>query len=444
MKTDQINILGAGLVGTLLSVFLSKKGFSVNVFEKRSDPRTTDLKQGKSINLALSHRGIKALQKAGVYDAVQEELIPMNGRMMHDLKGNLTVQPYGKEGQFINSVSRLGLNKILISESERIGSTFNFNHKCIDVDLGATTASFSNLGKRINRKSDVLIGADGAYSVLRGKMQATDRFNFQQYYIEHGYKEFRIEPLKGDYALEPNYLHIWPRGSFMLIALPNPDKSFTCTLFFPFEGNLSFASLKSDDDVSGFFETYFGDIIPIMPNYTEQYRSSPTSSLVTVKSFPWHRKNCMLVGDACHAIVPFYGQGMNAGFEDCRLFIEWGEKFDFQWERLFSYFTENRKADADAIADLALKNFVEMRDKVANQRFLDIKKLETRLQNAYPETWIPLYSMVTFSDTPYRKALEIGKFQEKLMHNLPEKFNPDTIELEPIIRQFNVAMKDGQ
>lgn len=444
MKADQINILGAGLVGTLLSVFLSKRGFPVHVFEKRSDPRTTDLTQGKSINLALSHRGIRALQAAGVYEAIQSELIPMKGRMMHDLKGNRSIQLYGSAGQVINSVSRLGLNKGLISASEHAGTAFHFDHYCKKVDIESTTAFFDNREKEVVSQSNVLIGADGAYSVLRRTLEATDRFDFQQHYIAHGYKEFRIPPVNGEFALEPNYLHIWPRGNFMLIALPNPDKSFTCTLFFPFEGELSFSSLTSGEVISDLFETYFPDVLPIMPDYLDQYLSGPTSSLVTIKAYPWHRKNCLLIGDACHAIVPFYGQGMNAGFEDCRLFMEWGMRFGFDWAKLFPYFSTMRKADADAIADLAMSNFVEMRDKVADRHFLNIKRLEARLHANYPDTWLPLYSMVTFSDLPYSKALETGKMQEKILNQLPRDFDPDQLELEPIISRLNAAMKAGQ
>lgn len=441
MHESELTILGAGPVGSLLGSLLAEQGFEVKVFEMRDDPRNALVDSGRSINLALSHRGIRALEMAGVYEMVKPELIRMNGRMMHNREGDLTFLPYGKEDQFINSVSRAGLNKVLITHAEKKGVQFYFRHKCEGVDLAHRVATFQSSGI-FSLKSKVLIGADGAFSMLRQAMQKTDRFDFSQQYIEHGYKELTLAPRGGDFALEPNYLHIWPRGSFMLIALPNPDKTFTCTLFFPFEGELSFASLDRDELVIDFFEAYFPDVVPWIPDLAGQFRQNPTSSLVSIKTFPWVKNNCLLIGDASHAIVPFYGQGMNAGFEDCRLLMEWGARMDFNWEELLPYFSSHRKADTDAISDLALRNFVEMRDKVANPRFLDIKKMEARLQERYPEIWIPLYTMVTFSDMPYGKALRLGKLQEQIMNELPEGFDPDHAPLEPVIEKFNALVRD--
>lgn len=440
-NNERIDILGAGLVGSLLSILLSRKGFEVNVFEKRGDLRNILSGGGRSINLALSHRGIRALQMTEVYDDIRKDLIPMKGRMMHDTEGNLSSQPYGKEDQHINSVSRSGLNKALISHAEDAGSVFHFDHKCEKVNFRETLATYTTEQGKINRTSDVLIGADGAFSAMRKSMQKQDRFNLQQYYIEHGYKELTIGPRDGDFALEPNYLHIWPRGNFMLIALPNPDHSFTCTLFFPFEGKHSFSTLKTDHEITGFFETFFRDLIPIMPDFLSQYHSNQTSSLVTIKTSPWIKNRCILIGDASHAIVPFYGQGMNAGFEDCRLFMEWGERLNFDWGQSLPYFFENRKKDTDAIADLAMKNFVEMRDKVASQRFLDIKKLEARLQAKFDQEWLPLYSMVTFTDIPYSTALTVGQLQEKIMSELPLGFDPEEVDLDEIMKEFNTVKK---
>lgn len=439
MPTSEISILGAGLVGSLLGSLIKQKGFDVSIYEKRSDPRKYNIEGGRSINLALSHRGIKSLQLAGIYEQIQDNLIPMKGRMMHDINGELYEQRYGQEGQFINSISRNLLNKLLINHAENKGVNFHFEHKCIDIDLEETKLAFAN-GQSI--QSNVLIGADGAYSMLRQSMMYKDRFNFQQHYIEHGYKELTMQSRHGDFAMEPNYLHIWPRGNFMLIALPNPDCTFTCTLFFPFEGTLSYAAINEKTSIVDFFEKYFPDVTSLIPDYAEQFLSNKTSSLVTIKTAPWNYKNALLIGDAGHAIVPFYGQGMNAGFEDCRLLMEWGEKLDFDWHKLLPYFSQNRKVDTDAIADLALSNFIEMRDHVADERFLNIKRLEARLHREYPDVWLPLYSMVTFSDIPYSKALKIGQLQKKVTRELKDGFDPENIALSPIIEQFNNLMRD--
>jgi len=441
MEHKEISILGAGLVGSLLAALLSQKGFGVDVFEMRGDPRSQKIGEGRSINLALSHRGITALKRAGVFEKIEPALIPMMGRMIHDLKGNLNFQSYGRASQHINSVSRSGLNNILIDHAESHGVNFHFGHKCSQVDLESMVMDFDDPSVR-SVSSEVLIGADGAFSMLRRALEKTDRFNFHQHYIEHGYKELHIPAVNGTFAMEPNNLHIWPRGSFMLIALPNPDCSFTCTLFFPFEGDLSFDSLKDDASVLQFFETYFQDVLPLIPDLVAQFQTNPTASLVTIKTSPWVKNRSLLIGDASHAIVPFYGQGMNAGFEDCRLFMEWGEKLKFDWDKLLPYFSKHRKADADAIADLAMKNFVEMRDKVADERFVAIKKLESRLQEAYPDSWIPLYSMVTFSDIPYSKAKKLGELQEQIMRALPDDFDPMSHPLVPIIESFNALKKD--
>ncbi|RED93631.1 FAD-dependent oxidoreductase [Marinoscillum furvescens] len=438
MQDNDVTILGAGLVGSLLATLLAERGITVDVYEKRKDPESRPVEQGRSINLALSHRGIRSLQLAGVYDQVQKHLIPMKGRMMHDVKGNLSFQSYGREDQHINSVSRAGLNYTLIEHARAQGVNFHFDSFCQGVNLEKTTCYFE--GETV--RSNVLIGSDGAFSVLRQAMQRTERFNLEQYYIPHGYKELTLHPQDGDFALEPNYLHIWPRGNFMLIALPNPDKSFTCTLFFPFEGDLSFQSIQTEEGVLRFFEQYFPDVLPLMPNVAKEFIANPTSSLVTIKTSPWHRNNSLLIGDASHAIVPFYGQGMNAGFEDCRLLIEWGEKFNFDWKKLLPHFSTHRKRDADAISDLAMKNFVEMRDKVADERFLKIKKFEARLQQHYPDTWLPLYTMVTFSDIPYAEAKSLGELQAKLMAELPDDFDPETHPMEGVIARFN-ALKQG-
>ncbi|PKV67057.1 FAD-dependent oxidoreductase [Pontibacter ramchanderi] len=419
-ERKNITIMGAGLVGSLLSLYLAKRGHKVDIYERRPDMRKTLLDGGRSINLALSDRGFRALRGIGIEEAVRKVAIPMHGRMMHDEKGNLTFQPYGKEGQSIYSVSRAGLNAALMDLSEpNPDITYQFNRQLLDLDLRRNKATLRNheTGESEELQTELIFGADGAFSMVRNAMQKTERYNYSQSYLEYGYKELTIPPTEGGgWALEKNALHIWPRGNYMMIALPNIDGSFTCTLFFPYEGPLSFESIKTDDDLLNFFLQTFPDAIPLMPDLAEDYFSNPIGSLVTVKCFPWSFEDkALLIGDACHAVVPFYGQGMNAGFEDITVLDQMLEHFDGDWESLFKQFERRRKPDADAIADLAVMNFIEMRDKVADPRFLLRKKIEGKINQQYPDKWIPLYSMVTFTDLPYSYALETGREQDKIM-----------------------------
>lgn len=416
-KIRNITIIGAGLVGSLLAIFLAKQGYKVSVFERRPDMRRKGEFGGRSINLALSNRGWWPLEQAGVADEVREMIIPMKGRMMHDLDGELTFQPYGNEGQFINSVSRAGLNMVLINNADSQGVDFNFDHFCLDVDLGSTIVKLENKGQVKNVSSDLIIGADGAFSTVRLAMQMTDRFNYSQQYIDHGYKELTIPAGKNrEFQLEKNALHIWPRGNYMLIALPNQDASFTCTLFFPFDGDPSFSSLKNTNQVEKFFNTTFPDAVSLLGSMPAEFFQNPTSSLVTVKCYPWVMDKVLIIGDAAHAIVPFYGQGMIAGFEDCRILNGLIEEFDGSWDEILPAYQENRKPDGDAISSLALRNFIEMRDLVGDRNFILRKKIEARLHQNYPDKWIPLYSMVTFNEKMrYSEAERIGKIQEKIM-----------------------------
>ncbi len=417
-EANNILVIGAGLVGSLLSIFLAKRGFSVTLIEKRRDMRKGENLAGRSINLALSNRGWRALEKVGLAESVKKLAIPMNGRMIHDEKGNLSFQKYGKEGEAIYSVSRGGLNWLLLNKAESEGVRIKFNLDCSAVDFGKNEVMFSNslTKKNENISADAIIGADGAFSAVRENIMKSGRFNYEQFYLEHGYKELAIEAtITDDFAMEPNALHIWPRGKFMLIALPNLDKSFTCTLFFPFKGEISFDSLTSSQEVEKFFQKTFPDALNLMPDLSKYFFENPTSSLVTIKCFPWVKNNCMLIGDASHAIVPFYGQGMNAGFEDCFLFDSMLDNTHQTWQSLFHEFQSSRKKDTDAIADLAINNFIEMRDKVADDKFLLRKKIERELNERFPDRWIPLYSMVTFTDIGYASALKRGKEQEAIM-----------------------------
>ena len=426
-KKQHIVIIGAGLVGSLLSIYLQKRGYRVDVYERRPDMRKANIRAGKSINLALSNRGWRPLAEVGLEEELKKLIIPMKGRMMHDLKGNLSFQPYGKEGQAINSISRGGLNSLLINTAEDQGVKFNFEYRCDDIDFERTIAYVENNDTSLDIHADLIIGADGAYSAVRDAMQKADRFNFSQHYIPHGYKELSFPvTIANDFAVDKNALHIWPRKDFMLIALPNLDKSFTVTLFMAFEGKKSFDTIKTDEEITSFFQTEFSDAFKLMPNLIEEFNENPTSSLVTIKSYPWTRNNVSVIGDAAHAIVPFYGQGMIAGFEDCYVLNKLLDKHKDDWKLTLEAFQQRRKPDTDAIADLALENFVVMRDKVADEKFLLRKKIEAHIYTLYPDKWIPLYSMVTFNeDMRYSEALAKGKKQEKIMDGVMNSLKPN-------------------
>lgn len=425
MQKKEVLIVGAGLVGSLLSVYLAKRGHKVKLYERRPDMRKEKVAAGRSINLALSDRGLKALEKVGLADAVREISIPMHGRYIHNLDGSSAFQPYGKEGQFINSVSRGTLNKKLMDLAEEHGIEIFFEHKCSHIDWKTNTASFENEGRTVDMKADLIFGADGAFSAARLQHQLqADRFNYQQFYIDCGYKELTILPnADGDFAMHVNALHIWPRKEFMLIALPNLDKTFTCTLFFPFEGPQSFSRLDTKEKVKAFFEKTFPDAVSLMPTYLEDFFNNPTSSLVTVKCYPWVREDKFaLIGDAAHAIVPFFGQGMNAGFEDCSVLDDLMGHHGDHWDAILEEFQLLRKPDADAIADLAVNNFTEMRDRVADPKFLLQKKIEAKLNEKFPDKWVPAYSLVTFSPhIRYSEALANGMKQEAVMQQIMQR-----------------------
>lgn len=444
----EITIIGSGLVGSLLSIYLAKRGHKVKVYERRSDMRKEKMAAGRSINLALSDRGLLALEKVGLAEEIKKISIPMHGRFIHNLDGTTAFQPYGKEGQFINSVSRGELNKRLMDIAEENGVQIFFNEKCTNLDWDKDVMEFENTsGKQVpSSNADIVFGADGAFSVARLQHQLRhDKFDYQQYYIDCGYKELTIPPTAdGEFAMEVNALHIWPRKDYMLIALPNLDKSFTCTLFFPFEGEASFSKLDTPEKVKVFFEKTFPDAVKLMPDYINEFFNNPTSSLVTVKCFPWVREDKFaLIGDAAHAIVPFFGQGMNCGFEDCRILDELIEKNGDDWKTILQQYQTLRKPDADAIADLAINNFTEMRDRTADPKFLLQKKIEARLHEKYPDKWIPAYSQVTFSPhIRYSEALQRGQRQEAIMQEVMKmegiggKWDNEEIHLQ-IINKIN-------
>ena len=415
-----IIIVGAGLVGSLLGIYLVRRGHKVSIYERRPDMRKEKIVAGRSINLALSDRGIKALREVGIADEIASIAIPMRGRFIHHLDGSSMLQPYGKEGQAINSVSRGELNKKLMDLAEQQGIKLVFNQKCNTINWSLNEIHFEDGdGNHSKATADIIFGADGAYSAARLQhMLQHDKFEYQQHYIDCGYKELSIPAGEGQtFLLEKNALHIWPRRDYMLIALPNLDGSFTCTLFFPFEG---FQQLDSPEKVKQFFADNFPDIISLIPDLVEQFFRNPTSSLVTVKCFPWIREDKFaLIGDAAHAIVPFFGQGMNCGFEDCSVLDGLLDQYNDDWKQVLHAFQQLRKPDADAIADLAVENFTEMRDKVANPKFVLQKKIEAKLHEKYPSKWIPAYSQVTFSPhIRYSEALRNSQRQERIMQSI--------------------------
>lgn len=419
-----ITIVGAGLVGSLLSIYLAKRGHKVSLYERRPDMRKEDVSAGRSINLALSDRGLRGLEGVGIEDEIRKVMIPMYGRVIHNLNGEIAFQPYGKEGQAINSVSRGGLNCALMDVAEKNENLkIFFNERCTGIDLEKGITKIENqLSHQHNDiKSDLIFSADGAFSAARLQVQlSTNRFEYSQHYIEHGYKELNIPAGEnGTWQMEKNALHIWPRGGYMLIALPNLDGSFTCTLFFPFEGKDSFESIINEIDLKEFFNRVFPDAVSLMPGLAHDYFSNPTGSLVTVKCFPWSYKDkLLLLGDAAHAIVPFFGQGMNCGFEDCTVLDQLMEEYGDNWQTIFNSFGHQRKPNSDAIAELALQNFIEMRDLVGDKKFLLRKKIEAAFSKKYPDKWIPLYSQVTFSHIPYAEAFRNGKKQDEIMKHI--------------------------
>ncbi|MCH2224174.1 MAG: FAD-dependent monooxygenase [Crocinitomicaceae bacterium] len=426
METKQKSaiIVGAGLAGSLWAVYLSKAGYKVTIYERRSDIRKAEISAGKSINLAMSTRGWKALDTVGVGDAVREIAIPMYGRIMHSEEGELTHQAYGKEGQAIYSVSRGGVNARLMDIAEEVGNAEIFyNEQCIDADLDQGIIRLKNkeTGKVSEAQADVVFACDGAFSAVRYKgFQKLDRFDFSQDFIDDGYREILLPANEdGSYKLDKNALHIWPRGRFMLIALANEDGSFTCTLFMPFEGGEnSFKDLTSKEKVDLFFKTTFPDFYEMMPEIGESWEDHPLSSLCIMRSYPWHSGRTALMGDAAHATVPFYGQGMNGSFEDCTVMWELMQKHNENWEAIFEEYSKVRKPDGDALQDLSLYNYHVMRDYVADPEFLIRKKIEAKFSKLYPDMWMPLYSQVTFSNIRYSEALENGNKQSKIMDEI--------------------------
>ena len=407
-----------------MAAFLGRRGHQVDLYESRPDPHAGNLVGGRSINLALSTRGIHALEQLGIADEVMRHAIPMRGRMIHDKSGDLHFTAYDADpNKCINSIGRGALNTVTIDAARRYENVrVHFNHKCTGADIDTPSAQLldTQTAQKVEATGDAIIGVDGAFSVIRRAMQRLERFDYSQTYLAHGYKELTIPPgADGAWRMEKHALHIWPRKSFMMIALPNPDGSFTCTLFWEWEGPRSFATPRSDDEVRRFFGEEFPDAVPLMPELLEDFRSNPTGSLVTVRCAPWHhRDKVALLGDAAHAVVPFYGQGMNAAFEDCVVLDECLTEFADDRRRAFAEYFARRKPNADALADLAIQNFVEMRDKTASPVFRAKKKLDHALETMLPGRYLPLYTMVSFTRIPYADAARRARRQDAIVYSV--------------------------
>jgi len=442
-----VHIVGSGLVGSLATLLLAQEGFPVELYERRPDIRKSALAGGRSINLVITDRGLEAVERVGLRDKVLNITIPMKGRMLHDLKGETTFVPYGQNPkEVIHSISRGQLNCLLMDAVDEYPHVnVHYEHRCSGYNIDRSVLSFDN-GKEI--QAQVTLGTDGSFSAVRKAMlDQVANFNYSQDFLEHGYKELTIPPTPdGGYALPKEYLHIWPRENYMLIALPNLDGSFTCTLFYPYQGDESFAAIESQDQVLQLFERVFPDAVPLMPTLCEDFFQNPIGSLVTVRCQPWHvGGQVTLLGDAAHAIVPFFGQGMNCGFEDCRvlgdLLADNKEPDSTDWRAIFKAFESERKINAEAIADLALENFVEMRDKTADPLFQLKKQVGFELEKRYPDLFIPRYSMVMFHpEIPYaeamRRSLRQAGLLERLCRDIESPNDIDWSEVEALVKEM--------
>jgi kynurenine 3-monooxygenase len=437
MEKKPIIIVGAGLCGCLLAVRLAQRGFYVKIYERRSDLRKIHVDAGRSINLALSARGLKALKQAGIQEEILEECIPMRGRMIHPLGGEKFLSKYsGRDEDYINSVSRPGLNKALLEVADRHDNVeFHFDCKVTDIDLSQAKIQYTKGDTQLEEEGEIVIGTDGAGSIVRRSMMGQTTkllFNYSQDFLRHGYKELSILPADDNsWKIHKEALHIWPRGEFMVIALPNLDGSFTLTMFHPYEGEAGFNTLNTPDKVEAFFDKYYPSLVPYIPHLKEEYFENPVGTLGTIKCYPWQAYGkTLIMGDAAHAIVPFYGQGMNASLEDVRVFDNLiGDNGD-DWNKIFTTFQNIRKQNADAIADLAIDNFFEMRDHVDDEDFKRKRKIEMQLEQEYPK-YYSKYSLVTFrSDLTYRHAMIQGRAQDEMLLKMVMEEGHEDLKLE--------------
>jgi kynurenine 3-monooxygenase len=443
-KKKKILIVGAGLCGSLLAIRMAQRGHQVLLHERLPDMRKTPLTGGRSINLALSDRGLKAIKSAGLKDAILRTCIGMEGRMIHGVDGEKRFSKYsGRKGEKINSVSRTGLNITLLNKADEYDNVkVQFNSKCTGVDIEKAIGFFQDENQNnIEVSADVVIGTDGAGSSVRKSVMARTSdllFNFSQNFLQSGYKELEIPPAEsGGYRIESNALHIWPRGKFMMIALPNLDGSFTVTMFHPYEGDGGFNTLDSEEKLTNFFKKYYPDSLEHFPNLVEEYFNNPVGLLGTIKCYPWQAFGKTLVmGDAAHAIVPFYGQGMNASFEDVNVLDETLTECNEDFEKAFELFQEKRAHNTNAIADLAVDNFYEMQDKVDDEAFIRKRKIEMQLEQSYPD-YYSKYSLVTFQeDLPYEEAMIRGRKQDELLLKICSASDWESIPIATIYEQL--------
>ena len=431
-------MIGAGLAGPLLATYLAQRGYSVEIFERRPDMRKESISAGRSINLALSTRGNHALKEVGLYDKIKPNTIPMKGRMIHDLNGNTHLQPYGqKENEVIFSVSRAQLNMELMTLAEETGKvTIRFNHQLLSADLEQNKLLFqlSDSLEEIELPFKRVIGCDGSASIIRKSIVEKADIQYVKKPLGHGYKELTIPPLEsGKFRIEPNALHIWPRGNHMLIALPNNDCSFTCTLFFPMTGATSFETVKTEKDILDLFQSQFHDAIKLMPNLVEDFQKNPTGDLASVYCKPWHLGDkALLIGDAAHAVVPFFGQGMNASFQDCSTLAKLMGQNENDWKTIFNTFSSVQVKNGHAIADMAIENYLEMRDHVNDTEYKKRRNVELKLERMFPGQFIPRYSMVSFHQIPYAEVYQRGEKQFKIIG--------DVLKADPSGQSIDKAM----
>ncbi len=421
MPDKKITLIGSGLTGPLMASYLANQGFLVDVYERRSDMRKVRMSAGRSINLALSARGIIALKEVGIFDNIKPFIIPMSGRMIHDESGEINFQPYGqRDNEVIYSISRSKLNMELMNLAEGTGNiSIYFNHRLLKANLETKELTF----KKKTVSFDRVFGCDGSGSVLRDEIIKMTKANFIQKPLGHGYKELSIPATKAnEFRINNNALHIWPRGNFMMIALPNLDKTFTATLFMPMNGEISFDTIKTQTQIEDFFKNYFIDALELMPNLIEDFNKNPVGSLASNYCSQWHYKDAAVIfGDAAHAVVPFFGQGMNASFQDCVVLNSLINDYGENWEKIFNNFSSKQVKNGYAIANMALENYIEMRDSVNDASYLKRRELELNLEKQFPNKFIPRYSMVSFHQIPYEQVYRRGEIQFKLMSDFLSK-----------------------